>query len=129
MPPGPGRRGRGAPMPPRGRRPRRRPRPPRAAPPPVDFRTPRARGAVLLSHRETCVIGQPGETVTVMLARRSDITVEAFKRVAWQRAPVEIAPSAIAVIDRCHSSFEAFIAQRLASDPNAQIYSITFGPG
>lgn len=67
--------------------------------------------------------------MTVQLERRSDITLAAFERVAWRREPVEITRVAIAVMDRCHSAFGEFIADRLASDPNAQIYSITFGPG
>jgi histidine ammonia-lyase len=67
--------------------------------------------------------------VTVSVERRSDITLEAFERVTWRREPVEITPPAIKTMDRCHSSFEAFIADRLASDPQAQIYGITFGPG
>jgi histidine ammonia-lyase len=65
----------------------------------------------------------------VQLERRSDITLEAFERVAWRREPVEIAPAAIALMDRCHGAFEALIAERLAADPQAQIYGITFGPG
>jgi histidine ammonia-lyase len=69
------------------------------------------------------------ETMTVRLGNRSDITLEAFEQVAWQRQPVEVLPAAIALMDRCHSSFEAFIADRLAADPVAQIYGITFGPG
>jgi histidine ammonia-lyase len=67
--------------------------------------------------------------VTVQLEQRSDITLEVFERVAWQREPVQIAPAAIAVMDRSHKSFAEFVADRLASDPSAQIYGITFGPG
>jgi histidine ammonia-lyase len=67
--------------------------------------------------------------VTVPLERRSDITLDAFERVAWQREPVEISAKAIALIDRSHAAFEALIAGTLASDPQAQIYAITFGPG
>lgn len=67
--------------------------------------------------------------MTVQLETRSGITLDVFERVAWQREQVEIAPAAIAVMDRCHGAFEAWIADRLASDPNAQIYAITFGPG
>ena len=67
--------------------------------------------------------------MTLQLARRSDITLEVFERVAWQREPVEISPAAIAVMDRCHDTFLALVADRLASDPEAQIYGITFGPG
>jgi histidine ammonia-lyase len=64
-----------------------------------------------------------------MLKRRSDITLEVFERVAWRREPVQIAPAAMAVMDRCHGTFADFVADRLASDPRAQIYAITFGPG
>jgi histidine ammonia-lyase len=74
-------------------------------------------------------VHQHGETVTVTLERRPDITLDAFERVAWRREAVEITPAAIKTMDRCHSSFEAFIADRLAADPQAQIYGITFGPG
>ncbi len=65
----------------------------------------------------------------VLLERRSDITLDVFERVAWRREPVEIAPAAIAAMDRCHGTFEAWIEARLAADPQAQIYGITFGPG
>lgn len=67
--------------------------------------------------------------MTVRLERRSDITLEVFERVSWHQEPVEIAPAALAAMDRCHGAFEALIADRLATDPNAQIYGITFGPG
>jgi histidine ammonia-lyase len=65
----------------------------------------------------------------VLLERRSDITLAAFERVAWQREPVEIAPKAAELMDRSHAAFLAYIADRLASEPDAQIYAITFGPG
>jgi histidine ammonia-lyase len=65
----------------------------------------------------------------VPLDRRSDITLDAFERVAWKREPVEISPDAVERMDRCHAAFLALIADRLASDPQAQIYAITFGPG
>lgn len=67
--------------------------------------------------------------MTVLLERRSDITLDVFEQVAWKRQSVEISPAAIALMDRCHDSFLALIADRLASDPGAQIYGITFGPG
>src|ERR1700694_358238 len=67
--------------------------------------------------------------MTVQLESRSEITLDVFERVAWQREPVEIAPAAMAVMDRSHDAFAGFVADRLASDPSAQIYAITFGPG
>ena len=69
------------------------------------------------------------ETMTVHIERRTDITLEAFERVAWQREAVEVTAAAIALMDRCHKSFGALIADQLAADPDAQIYGITFGPG
>src|ERR1700694_679579 len=67
--------------------------------------------------------------MTVQLESRSEITLDVFERVAWQREPVEIAPAAMAVMDRSHDAFAGYVADRLASDPDAQIYAITFGPG
>jgi histidine ammonia-lyase len=67
--------------------------------------------------------------LTVLLERRSDITLEAFERVAWRDSPVSIGPHAIATMDRAHDSFLAMVADVLAADPTAQIYAITFGPG
>jgi histidine ammonia-lyase len=65
----------------------------------------------------------------VALQRRKDITLAVFERVAWRREPVEISSEAIALIDRTHAAFLALISDRLADDPQAQIYGITFGPG
>jgi histidine ammonia-lyase len=67
--------------------------------------------------------------VTVPLGRRADITLEAFERVAWRREAVEVSSAAVAMMDRSHAAFLALIADRLAADPEAQIYAITFGPG
>jgi histidine ammonia-lyase len=67
--------------------------------------------------------------VTIVLDRRADITLEAFERVAWRGETVELGAAALAAMDRAHESFERMIAERLAADPAAQIYAITFGPG
>jgi histidine ammonia-lyase len=67
--------------------------------------------------------------VTILLDRRADITLEAFERVAWRGEAVELGAAALAAMNRTHESFERMIAQRLAADPAAQIYAITFGPG
>jgi histidine ammonia-lyase len=67
--------------------------------------------------------------VTVLLRRRADITLDVFEGVAWGRGTVEIAPDAIDVMNHAHAAFDAFVADRLASEPDAQIYAITFGPG
>jgi len=63
--------------------------------------------------------------MTVELASRHDITLEAFHRVAWQREPVRIAPAALALIARCRASFMALID----SDPDLFIYGVTSGYG
>ena len=67
--------------------------------------------------------------MTILLVRRADITLEAFERVAWRGETVELGAAALATMDRAHESFERMIAERLAADPAAQIYAITFGPG
>jgi histidine ammonia-lyase len=49
--------------------------------------------------------------------------------VAWRGASLEIAPEALARIDRCQESFEASVAERVRSDPQALIYGVTSAPG
>lgn len=60
---------------------------------------------------------------------RSDITLELIHAVAWRGASLEIAPDALALMDRCQASFEAFVADRLRDDPQAFIYGVTSAPG
>ena len=60
---------------------------------------------------------------------RSDITLELIHAVAWRGAGLEIAPQALAVMDRCHESFEALVSDRVGSDPQALIYGVTSAPG
>jgi len=42
---------------------------------------------------------------------------------------VEIAPEALALMDRCHASFEALVADRVSAEPGALIYGVTSAPG
>lgn len=63
------------------------------------------------------------------LDHRSDISLSAFERVAWGGEAVQISAEALKVIDRCHDSFAALVAKRLAADPASQIYGVTSGPG
>src|SRR5215467_14095795 len=65
----------------------------------------------------------------VILNTRSDITLGALRRVAWDGEGVELAPDAIARMDRSHQSFDAYVRARLAGDPEAIIYGVTTGPG
>jgi histidine ammonia-lyase len=60
---------------------------------------------------------------------RADITLELIHAVAWHGAGLEIAPEALALMDRCHESFEALVADRVAGDPQALIYGVTSAPG
>src|ERR1700759_473751 len=66
---------------------------------------------------------------TLRVRHRADITVDAIHAVAWRGASVEIAPEALALMDRCHETFEALVAQRLRDDPGALIYGVTSAPG
>ena len=48
---------------------------------------------------------------------------------AWDGEAVELAPAALARMDRSHASFAAFVEARLAEDPGALIYGTTTAPG
>ena len=63
--------------------------------------------------------------MTVVLARRADIDLDAFLRVAWKGEGVEIAPEAVERVGRCRETF----LQLLESDPDAVVYGVTTGPG
>ena len=67
--------------------------------------------------------------MSVLLATRADITLEAWRAVAWQGEGVEFAAPALARMDACHESFEALVAERVAADPGALIYGVTSAPG
>ena len=54
---------------------------------------------------------------SVRVRRRSDITLDVIHAVAWRRLSLEIAPEALALMDRCQETFEAFVADRLRNDP------------
>lgn len=63
--------------------------------------------------------------MTVTLAGRQDITLDAAHRVGWRRDPVRLADGAIERIAACRASFMALID----SDPNLFIYGVTSGYG
>jgi ABC-type branched-subunit amino acid transport system substrate-binding protein len=65
----------------------------------------------------------------VLIATRSDVSLDAVRRVAWEGEPVEIAPAALAVMDRCHAALAALVEARLAEDPGALLYGMTTAPG
>ena len=63
--------------------------------------------------------------MTVVLARRGDIDLESFLRVAWKGEVVKIAPEAVVLVGRCRESF----LRLLESDPDAVVYGVTTEPG
>jgi histidine ammonia-lyase len=65
----------------------------------------------------------------VCVRTRGDITLDLVRAVAWRGAGLEIAPDALWVMDRCHQSFEEYVADRVKSDPHALVYGVTSAPG
>ena len=65
----------------------------------------------------------------VPLTTRADVTLDAVRRVAWEGEAVELAPAALALMDRSHAAFAAFVEARVAEDPGALIYGTTTAPG
>lgn len=59
--------------------------------------------------------------MTVVLAKRSDITLDAYYRVAWQGEDVTIAEQALAIIAAARASFLAL----LDANPKMRIYGVT----
>lgn len=64
-----------------------------------------------------------------MIRTRREITLELVHAVAWRGAGLEIAPEAMALMDRRHESFEALVSDRVRQDPQALIYGVTSAPG
>jgi histidine ammonia-lyase len=67
--------------------------------------------------------------LSVLIESRGDITLETFRRVAWEGESIEIGARAAATMDRSHESFKAYLKARLAEDPQAVIYGVTTAPG
>jgi histidine ammonia-lyase len=70
-----------------------------------------------------------GSTEPIRVRTRSDITPELIHAVAWRGAGLDIAPEALGLMDRCYESFEAYVADRMRSDPQALVYGVTSAPG
>src|SRR5690349_22296160 len=67
--------------------------------------------------------------MTLPLASRTDIDLDAVRRVAWEGEGVAFTPEALARMDDSHASFMALVEARLAADPGALIYGTTTAPG
>jgi histidine ammonia-lyase len=63
--------------------------------------------------------------MTVVLTKRADIDLEAFRRVAWQGEGAEIGPEALERMAECRRSF----LEMLESDPGIVVYGTTSGGG
>ncbi|MGI8714876.1 MAG: aromatic amino acid lyase [Solirubrobacteraceae bacterium] len=63
--------------------------------------------------------------MTVALAQRSDITLDTFRRVAWNEEAVAIEPDAAELIDRRRDEFEAFVADH----PERRFYGVNVHAG
>jgi histidine ammonia-lyase len=63
--------------------------------------------------------------VTVTLARRADIDLAAYARVAWEGEPVTIAPAALAEVARRREQFLALVA----ADPERKLYGVNVHAG
>jgi histidine ammonia-lyase len=67
--------------------------------------------------------------VTVVVANRADLTLDAVRRVAWDGEDLRLALTVFERMDHAHAAFEAFVAARLSEDPDALLYGVTTGPG
>ena len=67
--------------------------------------------------------------MSVLVGNRADISLEAVRRVGWDGESIELAPAALARMDRSHAALAAFVEARLAEDPGALIYGMTTAPG
>jgi histidine ammonia-lyase len=63
--------------------------------------------------------------VTVTLVRRGDISLEAFRRVAWEGEGVRVAPEALEVVARRREEFLALVA----ADPARKLYGVNVHAG
>ncbi|HEX8104068.1 MAG TPA: aromatic amino acid lyase [Solirubrobacteraceae bacterium] len=65
----------------------------------------------------------------VTVSSRADLTLDAFRRVAWEGEAVALGAGVEARMDRSRAAFERFVAARVAEDPGALLYGVTTGPG
>lgn len=63
--------------------------------------------------------------MTVQLDTRHDITLETYRRVAWQNEPVALSSACLERMAACRTAFEKLIAE----DPAVTIYGVTTGYG
>ncbi len=78
-----------------------------------------------LSRRAGNSVRQNGAIHAVDLANPGDLTLEVYRRVAWERAGVRLAPAAQARMAETRAGFEAL----LENQPDLFIYGVTSGYG
>ena len=57
--------------------------------------------------------------MTLVVASRGDLTIEAVRRVARDGEGVELSPAVADRMDRGHAALTAYVEARLAEDPEA----------
>ena len=67
--------------------------------------------------------------MTLVVASRADLTLDALRRVAWEGEAVELAPEVAERMHRGHAAFTAYVEARLADNPGVLLYGVTTGPG
>ncbi len=67
--------------------------------------------------------------MTVLIASRTDVTLDAVRRVAWHGEDVALAPEVVERMEQGHAAFGAYVDARIAEDPDALLYGLTTGPG
>lgn len=67
--------------------------------------------------------------MTLSIGRRSDLTLEAFRRVAWGGESIEITAEAMRRMDERHVAFLRLVDVLKKRNPQAVIYGVTTGPG
>lgn len=67
--------------------------------------------------------------MTVVVASRADLTIDAVRRVAWEGEGISLAPEVLERMDQAHAAFTVYLNARLAEDPGALLYGVTTGPG
>lgn len=63
--------------------------------------------------------------MTVTLARRADIGLDAFRRVAWEGEEVAVDPEALELVDQRRAQFLAFVA----ANPTRKLYGVNVHAG
>lgn len=67
--------------------------------------------------------------MSLVVASRADLTIDAVRRVAWENEDVTLAPEVCERMYQGHAALADYVQARLADDPGALLYGVTTGPG